>query len=111
VFGGLDPLITPLYFAAGGEIFDGLSWLRYAFKDGLSIQREAAALLDRKYEKRIAMTVQQVQIQNLDVVTELSRDLKIFFDNECDWARLRNGSLLQPAFEAMKSELGRKYGR
>ena len=32
VFGGLDPLLTPLYFAAGAEIFDGLGWLRYAYQ-------------------------------------------------------------------------------
>ncbi|MDW3181367.1 hypothetical protein [Roseobacter sp.] len=34
VFGGLDPLMTPLYFLAGADVFDGLSWLGYAFKMG-----------------------------------------------------------------------------
>ena len=37
VFGGLDPQMTPLYFLAGADIFDGLSWLRYAFHDGKSL--------------------------------------------------------------------------
>ncbi len=31
VFGGLDPTLTPLYFLAGADVFDGLSWLRYAY--------------------------------------------------------------------------------
>ena len=37
VFGGLDPLMTPLYFWAGADVFDGLSWLRYAYGDGQSL--------------------------------------------------------------------------
>jgi hypothetical protein len=46
VWGGLDPLLTPLYFFAGAEIFDGVSWLRYAYVDGLAVNREAAPVLD-----------------------------------------------------------------
>ena len=33
VFGGLDPFMTPLYFLAGADIVDGLTWLRMAFTD------------------------------------------------------------------------------
>src|SRR5262249_35869569 len=46
VWGGLDPILTPLYFFAGAEIFDGVSWLRYAFVDGVAINRECAPVLD-----------------------------------------------------------------
>ena len=45
VFGGLDPVFTPLYFAAGAEIFDGLGWLRYAYRDGVAMHRAAGGLL------------------------------------------------------------------
>jgi len=34
VFGALDPLSSALYCLAGAEIFDGLTWLRFAYKDG-----------------------------------------------------------------------------
>ncbi len=34
VFGNLDSFSTPLFFLAGAEIFDGLGWLRFAFRDG-----------------------------------------------------------------------------
>jgi len=34
IFGSLDTVSTPLYFLAGADIFDGLTWLRYAFDDG-----------------------------------------------------------------------------
>ncbi|MEO9249146.1 hypothetical protein ABDK96_15795 [Citricoccus nitrophenolicus] len=51
VFGSLDPLLTPLYFAFGGELFDGLSWSRYAFRGGLSIHVDQAALLDDQLDQ------------------------------------------------------------
>lgn len=34
IFGSLDPITTPLYYMAGADIFDGLSWLRFIFHDG-----------------------------------------------------------------------------
>ena len=37
VFGALDPLSVCLYFISGAEVFDGLSWLRYSYNDGLCI--------------------------------------------------------------------------
>ncbi|MGE3108821.1 MAG: hypothetical protein AB7O77_10800 [Phycisphaerales bacterium] len=45
VWGGLDPLVTPLYFFAGADIFDGVSWLRYAFRDGCAISRAGYQVL------------------------------------------------------------------
>jgi hypothetical protein len=45
VFGALDPLFSPLYFAAGGEIFDGLTWMRYGFHRDVSLYRESVPLL------------------------------------------------------------------
>jgi hypothetical protein len=46
VFGSLDPLMSPMYFLAGAEIFDGLSWLTHAFDSelGLAIYSEAYAV-------------------------------------------------------------------
>jgi hypothetical protein len=52
VFGSLDPLHTPLYFMAGAEIFDGLSWLRYAYVDGLSIHPDQLAVLHGRLSDR-----------------------------------------------------------
>jgi hypothetical protein len=34
VFGALDPLSVCLYYVAGAEIFDGLTWIRYTFDEG-----------------------------------------------------------------------------
>lgn len=45
VWGGLDPIMTPLFFFAGASIFDGVSWLRYAYWDGVAMNRESYAVL------------------------------------------------------------------
>jgi hypothetical protein len=40
VFGSLDTVTTPLYFLAGADIFDGLTWLRFAFYEGQTIYKQ-----------------------------------------------------------------------
>ncbi len=39
VFGSLDTITTPMYFLAGADIFDGLTWLRFAFFQGQTIYK------------------------------------------------------------------------
>ena len=37
VFGALDPLSSCLYFISGAEIFDGLTWLRFAYREDMCV--------------------------------------------------------------------------
>lgn len=37
IFGSLDTISTPLYFMCGADIFDGLTWLRYSYSDGVTL--------------------------------------------------------------------------
>jgi hypothetical protein len=37
VFGSLDPVTSILYFLAGAEIFDGLTWLKYSYYNSSAI--------------------------------------------------------------------------
>jgi hypothetical protein len=39
VFGSLDTVTTPMYFLAGADIFDGLTWLRFAFENGQTLYK------------------------------------------------------------------------
>lgn len=39
VFGSLDTVTTPMYFLAGADIFDGLTWLRFAFHNGSTVYK------------------------------------------------------------------------
>lgn len=40
IFGSLDPVSTPLYFMCGADIFDGLTWLRYSFYEGITMYQQ-----------------------------------------------------------------------
>ena len=46
IFGSLDPVCTPLYFLAGADIFDGLSWLRFSYMDDLAVYHKNRGPLD-----------------------------------------------------------------
>ena len=46
VYGSLDPVCTPLYFLAGADIFDGLSWLRLAYRNELAVYHRNRVPLD-----------------------------------------------------------------
>lgn len=52
IFGSLDPISTPLYFFSGADIFDGLTWLRYAYVDGQAVYGHNAGLI--KYGPRVS---------------------------------------------------------
>jgi len=46
VFGSLDTVTTPLYFLAGADIFDGLTWLRFAFHEGQTLYKQNYGALE-----------------------------------------------------------------
>ncbi len=106
IFGGLDPLATPLYFAAGAEIFDGLGWLRYAYREGVAMHWTAGTLLDQQINKRTALAQQWVSLQNLDALNLLSEDMKRFVHREGDWGVYSRGDSLKPIFESLQERLG-----
>ena len=43
IFGSLDPICTPLYFLAGADIFDGLSWIRLAYWRDMAVYHKNRA--------------------------------------------------------------------
>lgn len=110
VFGGLDPLHTPLYFAAGAEVFDGIGWVRYAYREGIAMNRDAAALLDRQITKRWMQTLNSVSLDNLDQLRRLKDDLRRFA-HKGDWSVLCRGSQLKPIFESLQERMEAAGGR
>ena len=46
VFGALDPIAVRLYFLAGAEIFDGLTWLRYGYRQDLCMYLHNVGVLE-----------------------------------------------------------------
>ena len=106
IFGGLDPLVTPLYFAAGAEMFDGLGWLRYAYREGVAMHWTAGPLLDKQIKNRSAQAQYSVSLQNLDVINLLSEDMRRFVHRKGDWEVFGRGESLKPIFESLQERLG-----
>lgn len=46
IFGSLDTISTPLYFLAGADIFDGLTWLRMAYRNGYTMYMHNSAIYE-----------------------------------------------------------------
>lgn len=76
VFGALDPLFTPLYFMVGGEIFDGLSWIRYAYLDGVAVHQDALTALRGTIEDDSQQRDARRYISNLAELQKLKHRLE-----------------------------------
>ena len=82
VWGGLDPVLSPLMFFSGAQIFDGVSWLRYAFREGRAINLDSNIVLDEKigitvpFDQSRALT----RIDNLRFLDNLSISLQQWVD-------------------------------
>jgi hypothetical protein len=80
LFGSLDPVMTPLYHAAGAEIFDGLTWLRYGYHWEVGMYRDDVPILNERRglgEKTFARTATTV-IENLGQLRILSERMQLF---------------------------------
>ena len=106
ILGGLDPLYTPLYFAAGAELFDGLGWLRYAYREGVAMHRDTAAILDRQITTRRVPTLLALCLRNLEELRRLSEDLRLFAHNNRNWTYLDRGEHLEIIFDTIQARLG-----
>ena len=106
VFGGLDPLLTPLYFAAGAEIFDGLGWLRYAYREGVAMHWTAGGLLSGNVKERRRSAEITVWRQNLTEIRQLSTKMQQFAEPGGGWDVFgRRSESLQAAIESLQEEL------
>ena len=78
VFGSLDTISTPLYFLAGADIFDGLTWLRYAFHQGLTLYRHNYAALDLGLETKAHVVDGRCWFNNYYHMKEMELEMRRF---------------------------------
>ena len=67
IFGGLEPSLTKLYYFAGADIFDGLSWQRIRFQNNSSLFEASEYIVTQtEYENRFWMMIDNLAfLQNL----------------------------------------------
>ena len=107
VLGALDPLSVALYFVAGAEVFDGLTWVRYAYSSGQCVYIQNNAALNYG----IDMPGDELRVRtiadNLRCLEQLERTLRRLAETK-DWNMLTiHRDFVRQAAERLHSELGR----
>ncbi|MCE5187413.1 MAG: hypothetical protein LLF76_14935 [Planctomycetaceae bacterium] len=114
IYGGLDPTVTPLYFFVGAEIFDGISWLRYAYRDGLAIYHNAYSILEPRLGlEAIAYHALSRRIHdNIISLQQQMTTLKRFVLNKANDFRMfgPNCECFARAYDVLKTRINRLKG-
>jgi hypothetical protein len=78
VFGALDPVSVGLYYMAGAEVFDGLTWVRYGYEDGRCIYTHNLGVL--KYGLHVGddLVKNRTLADNYYFLQDLQRRLREF---------------------------------
>lgn len=81
IFGSLDPITSSLYFISGAEIFDGLTWLRYSYHNGVSIYGHNKYALDFKISEKDNLLRGLLFVDNLMKLRTLQHEMRAYAKN------------------------------
>ena len=105
VFGSLDTIGTPLYFFAGADIFDGLTWLRYAFHKGKTIYKHNYGAIELGVEYEDFRVNGTIWNNNYFYLLKLKREMGRFLLRR-DFKEFEfNGELFQPIVTQFQEKL------
>lgn len=108
IFGSLDPITSCLYFISGAEIFDGLTWLRYAYKDGVAVYNENYRFLERSLTEKTQSAIKFIFYDNLQIISELTDEM-ISFARDGDFSHFsHHKENFQRAFNRLQAKIGRE---
>jgi hypothetical protein len=104
VFGSLDPLSICLYTLAGAEIFDGLTWLRYAFADGRCVYPHSHATLQYGLHHNDTNLGMRVIRENYHYLINLQANLREFVATK-EFRHLPHREFMEDAFSRLKTRM------
>jgi hypothetical protein len=104
VFGSLDPVSVCLYYISGAEVFDGLTWIRYAFAEDRCIYMHNHAALAYGIHTRDADLRLRVMAANYYSLMALQERLKDFRIAN-DFHKLPHPGLLKDASDSLQRKL------
>lgn len=108
VFGSLDTISTPMYFLAGADIFDGLTWLRFAFHEGLTIYKHNFGALQLGVATKTHMVDARCWHQNYYYMTELQLEMRRFLTSHDFGSFKHHGDIFSAALQSALEALGDK---
>ena len=78
VFGAINPYEVLTYFLCGADIFDGLNWLRLAFRRHASLPVEETAMEDMKWNLTDLDLLSEEWTRNLNTLYQLQESLHTY---------------------------------
>ena len=104
VFGSLDTVTTPMYFLAGADIFDGLTWLRFAFHKGYTIYKQNFGALEVGVSTKVDVIDGRCWNSNYSYMKDLELEMRRYLNgNDISVFRYHHdlfGKALQSVLEA-----------
>lgn len=105
IFGSLDTITTLFYFISGADIFDGLTWLRYAFSEGRTIYRQDYGIREFGFDTKAPKVEALCWSKNYSYMMEMQLEMRRFLVNhEFDSFRFHR-DLLKAAYENVIEEV------
>jgi hypothetical protein len=106
IFGSLDTMTTPLYFVAGADIFDGLTWLRFGFKDGHTLYRQNYGVLALSIDTKWHLVDARCWSNNCYYLKDLQLEMRRFLKDGDFSAFRHHNSLIRDAYNNVAEALG-----
>jgi hypothetical protein len=105
VFGALDPITSGLYFMSGAEIFDGLTWQRYAYHEGMCIYRANYGALTIGLDGRDHLVDGKTMSDNVNYLRKLELSMRRVVLDQDVRHFLHHDALFQQGFDDLRVKL------
>lgn len=105
IFGCFEPLKIILLFMCGGDVFDGLTWARYAFRGNSIIYPGSIPFLDRKWSTADSTIARLSTSQSLSQITDLMFRLRLFAKGQ-NYHELAIGEEAMDSVKAIMERVG-----
>ncbi|MBD2501888.1 hypothetical protein [Anabaena azotica] len=107
IFGSLDPVTSPLYFLAGAEIFDGLTWLRYSYFNGIAVYQHNHGAIKTGISIRDDRVRSQSFAENISYLEELKLQMKSYVINNGDFTKFKfHSDFFRTSYDSLCTKLG-----
>lgn len=105
IFGSLDPITSPLYFLAGADIFDGLTWLRMGYYKGLAIYMRNLAMSDYPSNTADSKANAQILASNYHYLRKLENEMKRYLNDGSFSAFSHNQEIFQQYYDDLRANI------
>ncbi len=106
VFGSLDTMTTPMYFIAGADIFDGLTWLRFAYYEGSTMYKHNFSAVKLGLNEKSHTIDGRCWNNNLYYMRDMELEMRRFLVTENFETFKHHGSIFSNAWQNLLQRLG-----